>query len=95
MKEAVKLFHEMPCKNICPNFVRYSLLIDSFCKEEKLDKARNLFYEMLNMNICSNVLTYRAISDGICKGNGREPPKCFMTCWIRGIVFGQLLDVIV
>jgi pentatricopeptide repeat protein len=52
--------------------VTYSFLIDGFCKELKLDKARKLFYEMPNKNICPNVVTRKAIIDGFCKGRAME-----------------------
>jgi pentatricopeptide repeat protein len=42
----MKLFREMPSKNICPNVVTYNVLIDGFCKEGKLEEAMKLFYEM-------------------------------------------------
>ena len=45
LDEGMKLFHEMSNRNICPDVVTYSALIDGLCKEGKLHEASKLLHD--------------------------------------------------
>ena len=78
MDKVRKLFYEISDRNICPNVVTYSALINGLCKEGKLQEASKLFYEMSHINICPSVVTYNVLIDGLGKeGKLDEARKIF------------------
>ncbi|GMP25406.1 hypothetical protein CsSME_00002291 [Camellia sinensis var. sinensis] len=56
------------CRNgLDLNVVMYSIIIDAFCKDKKLDTARALFNNLSSNGLHSNVKTYTMMIQGLCE----------------------------
>uniref|UniRef100_A0A0R0J2I6 Pentacotripeptide-repeat region of PRORP domain-containing protein n=1 Tax=Glycine max TaxID=3847 RepID=A0A0R0J2I6_SOYBN len=72
--EAINLYKEMHQKNVAPDIVTYTSLIDglcksdSLCKSSQLDKAIALFNKMKDNGIQPDMYTLNILLHGLCKG---------------------------
>jgi len=71
LKDAIDLFHKMILENIKPTVYTFSILVDAFCKEEKMKEAKNVFAVMMRKDLKpnTNIVTYNSLMDGYCLVN--------------------------
>nr|AYM00921.1 pentatricopeptide repeat protein [Salvia miltiorrhiza] len=60
------LVNEMSNSNISLNVITFSILIDAYCKERKMEEAEDLLEIMKQRNVCPTVVTYNTLIDGYC-----------------------------
>ena len=65
-------------KNLGPNNVTYSTLIDGFCKQGKLDKAIGLYEDMVKKCIRADPVTYTTLIDALCRAGRMEEARGFV-----------------
>ena len=77
MEKRVEVYlREMPHKNMVPNTVTYSSLIDGLCKSGRITSALDLMKEMHHKGQPADVVTYNSLLDGLCKNQNLEKANC-------------------
>ena len=64
--------------NIKPSVDCFNPIIDSLCKERRVDEAFELFQDMVNQHIQPDVVIYTALFHGFCKSSRVEEIKKFL-----------------
>ncbi|KAL1161461.1 hypothetical protein V6Z11_A07G136000 [Gossypium hirsutum] len=87
LKEAIELFEEMVGKDqILPDALTYNLLINGFCREGKVDRARKIIEFMKNNGCSPNLFNYSALMNGLCKeGSWEEAKQLFVEMKSTGL----------
>lgn len=67
-EDAVKVFDEMTTFGLEKNTESMNVLLDTLCKEERIDEARSIFHQ-LKPNILPNAHTFNIFIHGWCKVN--------------------------
>ncbi|KAH7676358.1 HCP-like protein [Dioscorea alata] len=63
--EAEHFFEEMKLLNVIPDVVSYNCLIDVYCKNREIEKARKVFDEMREREINPDVFSYTSLIGGL------------------------------
>ncbi|XP_058776584.1 pentatricopeptide repeat-containing protein At1g62670, mitochondrial-like [Vicia villosa] len=105
--EAMNLFGQMHCRNIIPNVVTYSSLVDGLSKSGRISYALKLVDEMHVRGQPPNIITYNSLFDALCKNHlveeiallrkvkdqGIQPNLCTYNILIKGLwQSGRLKD---
>uniref|UniRef100_A0A6N2MS04 Uncharacterized protein n=1 Tax=Salix viminalis TaxID=40686 RepID=A0A6N2MS04_SALVM len=85
LNEATRLFKEMVGKDVMPDTVTFTILVDGLCKEGMVSEARRVFETMPEKGVEPNVYTYNALMDGYnilingyCKSRRMEEAKSLL-----------------
>lgn len=65
--EAVKVVDEMRANGVEPDVRFFSLLIESFCKDGKVEEAKYWYHEMVRCGCVAGPATYGALVPFLCK----------------------------
>nr|XP_016483146.1 PREDICTED: pentatricopeptide repeat-containing protein At1g62680, mitochondrial-like [Nicotiana tabacum] len=57
----------MDGKDVEPDVVTYSVIIDGYCLRGQMDRARSLFDSMIDKSIKPNIFSYSILINGYCK----------------------------
>ncbi|GAB2287575.1 hypothetical protein Dimus_021947 [Dionaea muscipula] len=74
-----------------PDLVSYNILINGYCKIQKIDKALNLFQEICRRGLTPNTVTYSILLDGLFKANRPQRAKVLLKDMLA---HGQSPDVV-
>ncbi|KAK2995837.1 hypothetical protein RJ640_006176 [Escallonia rubra] len=79
LDEGMKIFRDMSSTSrVPPNTVIYNILIDSLCKNQKVDVALSLMDDMKTKGVRPNTTTFNAMFKGLCEKNLLEIALKFM-----------------
>ncbi|PON68180.1 Pentatricopeptide repeat [Parasponia andersonii] len=77
-------------KWIKPSVYCSNPIVDSPCKEGRMDESLSLFHDMINYGVVPDVVTYNSLIHGMCKSCPREEAKRFLVGFCMMQEFHQM-----